>query len=52
MVIKHCRLSATGSIVFEFENEETAKSVQERWLPEYFKGNKGMKTPGTSTQWG
>lgn len=46
VIIKHCRLSAAGSIVFEFENEDTAKTVQENWSLEYFGCNKGMKIPG------
>ena len=46
MVIKHCRLTASGSIMFEFDDEDTAKQVQSTWLTTYFGGNKGMKVPG------
>ena len=46
MVIKHCRLTASGSIMFEFDDEDTAQAVQANWLSTYFGGNKGMKIPG------
>jgi hypothetical protein len=46
IVIKHCRLTASGSITFEFDDESTAKTVQDKWSCEYFGGNKGMKIPG------
>ena len=46
MVIKHCRLTASRSITFEFENENTAKTVQSNWKTSHFGGNKGMKIPG------
>ena len=48
VIIKHCRLSASGSIVFEFESEEAAKAVEQNWSLDYFGKNKGMKTPGES----
>lgn len=32
--------------MFEFEDEQTAKSVQEKWSDTYLGGNKGMKIPG------
>ena len=46
LIIKHCRLTASGSLTFEFEDEETAKKVQSQWSLQYFGGNKGMKIPG------
>ena len=46
LIIKHCRLTASGSITFEFEDEETAAKVHGDWSLEYFGGNKGMKQPG------
>jgi hypothetical protein len=46
VIIKHCRLTASGSITFEFDDETIAKSVQNEWSLEYFGGNKGMKIPG------
>ena len=46
IVIKHCRLTASGSITFEFDDEATAKVVENNWSNDYFGGNKGMKIPG------
>ena len=46
MVIKHCRLTASGSIMFVFDDEETAKKVNAAWLTSFLGGNKGMKIPG------
>ena len=46
IVIKHCRLTASGTITFEFDDETVAKSVQDKWSCEFFGGNKGMKVPG------
>ena len=48
IVIKHCRLTALGSIMFEFDDEKTAKDVEDAWSTAYFGGNKGMKVPGTN----
>jgi hypothetical protein len=48
MVIKHCRLTALGSIMFEFDDEATAKNVQANWSDAYFGGNNGMKVPGVN----
>jgi hypothetical protein len=31
VIIKHCRLTASGSMAFEFENEESAKAVHTSW---------------------
>ena len=52
VVIKHCRLTASGSIMFEFENEESAKAVHATWSTDYFGGNMGMKIPGESNSTG
>ena len=38
-IVKNARISAGGSYVFEFEDEETAINVTENWKNEYFKGN-------------
>lgn len=46
VIIKHCRLTASGSVMFEFEDEASAKAVHENWSTEYFGGNVGMKIPG------
>ena len=46
VIIKHCRLTAGGSIMFEFEDEDTATEVQTQWSTKYYGGNKGMKIPG------
>ena len=46
IIIKHCRLTASGSVMFEFEDEQTAEAVHEKWSTEYFGGNVGMKIPG------
>ena len=46
VVIKHCRLTASGSILFEFDDEQTASGVHNSWSDAYFGGNKGMKIPG------
>ena len=48
VIIKHCRLTASGSITIEFEDEESAKTVHSNWSTNYFGGNKGMKLPGES----
>ena len=52
MIIKHCRLTASGSITFEFENEETAIKVHEDWSTNYYGGNLGMRKPGQSNTTG
>ena len=52
LVIKHCRLTASGSITFEFEDETTAKTVHSSWSTDFFGGNKGMKIPGADNTTG
>lgn len=47
-IIRHCRITAGGSVMFEFEDEETATKVHDAWSTTYFGGNKGMKIPGES----
>lgn len=47
-VIRNCRLTASGSIMFEFDDEESAKKVHSSWSDQSFGGNKGMKIPGES----
>jgi len=48
MIIKHCRLTAAGSIMFEFEDEEVAKAVHTKWSTDFFGGNIGMRIPGNN----
>ena len=52
IVIKHCRLTASGSLFFEFDNEDVAKRVHANWSLAYFGGNSGMRTPGESNTTG
>ena len=52
VIIKHCRLTASGSITFEFEDETTAKSVEDDWSKDFFGGNKGMRSPGNDNKSG
>lgn len=46
VLIKNCRLTAGGNIMFEFSDEATATKVQSEWSNTYFGGNKCMKVPG------
>ena len=46
VIIEQCRVTAGGSIMFEFENEQVATEVNDKWEDSYFGGNKGMKIPG------
>ena len=51
-IISHCRVTAGGAIMFEFEDEDTAVKVNSAWKESYFGGNKGMKIPGESNSVG
>ncbi|KAL5262254.1 hypothetical protein ACHWQZ_G007844 [Mnemiopsis leidyi] len=52
IVIKHCRLTASGSLFFEFDNEGAAKMVHDSWSEKFFGGNSGMRKPGESNTTG
>ena len=45
-IMKHCRVTSGGSILFEFEDEQAAQAVETGWALEVFGGNKGIKTLG------
>ena len=42
ILINHAIITAGGSFIFEFTDEESANTVEENWKKEYFGGNFGM----------
>ena len=40
--LKHARISAGGSYVLEFDDEEVANKVEQEWSETHFDGNKGL----------
>ena len=48
VIIEHCRITAGGSVLFEFQDSKTAEEVEKGWSKEYFGGNVGMRTPGNT----
>ena len=40
--LKHARISAGGSYVFEFEEEEAANQLEQDWSENHFAGNSGL----------
>lgn len=52
LIIKHCRVTASGSIMFEFEDEDTAKKVETGWSTSYFGTNVGIRCPSESNSCG
>ena len=43
---KHCRVTSGGSILFEFEYEQTAQAVENGWTLELFGETKESKPLG------
>ena len=52
VVLKHARISAGGSNVLEFEDEETATLVETDWKAENFGGNTGLVKPSSRNRTG
>ena len=52
MIIKHCRVTSGGSILFEFEDEQAVQAVENGWTLELFGGNKVIKTPAENNTCG
>ena len=42
VILKHARISAGGSYVFEFDEEEAANDVEQHWSKNHFAGNAGI----------
>ena len=40
--VEHAFITAGGSYIFQFENEEMANQIQQKWDNTYFKGNSGL----------
>ena len=52
LIIKPCRVTIGGLILFEFEDEQAAQAVEKTWTLELFGGNKGIKTLGENNTCG
>ena len=40
--VEHALITAGGSYIFQFENEEMANQIQQKWENTFFKGNSGI----------
>ena len=46
IIIKHCRVTSGGLILFEVGDQQAAEAVENCWLLKLFGGNKGIETTG------